>query len=202
MKATDDTYKLIKSLSQTEKRYFRVFATSSGSDKNYMKVFDALDSLKEYDSVLLKKKLKNKKLNISYEKNYLQSLILKSLQSYHATDSVENEIENNIQHIRILFKKGLHDASTKLIEKTKTLCKEHELFLEQVKLVTFERSLMLHDGRIFEEKHFTRIRNEITELLEMETNGVDYFYLQNQLFSKMHKTGYVKNKKEKNKFKR
>ncbi len=46
MKVTDDLFQLIKSLDQSEKRYFKVFATMhiKGSDNNkYVGLFDAID---------------------------------------------------------------------------------------------------------------------------------------------------------------
>ena len=57
MKKTDDLFQLIKSLSKSEKGYFKKFSylyTIEG-EKNYIKLFDAIEKQKEYDEKKLLK---------------------------------------------------------------------------------------------------------------------------------------------------
>ena len=53
-------FTLITALTQTEKRYFRVFASlhAKGNSNAYMKLFDAMISQREYDKEELRLKLK------------------------------------------------------------------------------------------------------------------------------------------------
>ena len=54
MKASGDLFTLIKSLTQTEKRYFKLFSSLQKGDKNYVKLFDAIDRQKTYKHMLYK----------------------------------------------------------------------------------------------------------------------------------------------------
>ena len=70
---TDDLFDLIKSMSRTEKRYFKLDAQKAGGNKSnsYLKLFDALKDLEEYDEPRIFKKLKGEPLlnRLSTEKN-------------------------------------------------------------------------------------------------------------------------------------
>ena len=61
MKVTDDLFQLIKSLEQTEKRYFKVFSTmhvKGGESNVYSRLFDAIDRQTVYDEEEIKKQFK------------------------------------------------------------------------------------------------------------------------------------------------
>ena len=80
-------YNLVKSLSGSEKRYFKIFVNSQGSkDNKYLQLFDAIDVQEEFDDELLKalvygeEPIQSRKY--SELKAYLYELILRSLQSY------------------------------------------------------------------------------------------------------------------------
>ena len=80
--------------------------------------------------------------NASAEKNYLYRLILKSLNSFHAQNSTKNKIYNSLVSIEILFKKGFM-IKAELIEKTKKLAKDNELFKRLVSLNEIEQEVLL-----------------------------------------------------------
>src|SRR5688500_17153020 len=97
MKVTDDLLQLIKSLDQTEKRYFKIFATMhvKGSDDNkYVKLFDAIDKQNEYNEEQIREQFKDEKflIQLHVAKNYLYNIILKSLRLYHSEKSKLNEL--------------------------------------------------------------------------------------------------------------
>ena len=59
MRASDNLHALIKSLTQTEKRFFKLSASIHKGERNYMKLFEAIDKQREYDEVALRKIFKN-----------------------------------------------------------------------------------------------------------------------------------------------
>ena len=64
MKVTDDLFQLIKSLDQSEKRYFKIFSTmhiKDSEENKYIMLFDAIDKQSEYDEDEIRKKFKNEK---------------------------------------------------------------------------------------------------------------------------------------------
>ena len=87
MKASLHLFDLIKSLTPSEKRHFKLFTARHviGEKNNYSKLFDAVEKLDQYDEDKLKKTLKDESLvrNLAYEKNYLYSMISDSLHVYH-----------------------------------------------------------------------------------------------------------------------
>jgi hypothetical protein len=194
-KGSDELFRLIKSLTPAEKRYFKTFAArhTIGVKNNYVDLFDEIDSMEQYDEKKLRGKSQTNQL--PREKNYLQKQVLKSLQLFYAEDSVQLEVENNIQQIRILQKKRLYDISSRLIEKTKVVCEKHELFLDHAKVLKLERMLMKDNGQIYQEKYFTPVNNATLKQLEFEKNHVDYFHLQNHFVSLLYSEGDAINKK-------
>jgi len=118
-----DLYRIIKSLSSQEKRYFKLFAKEEGDDLSYVRLFDAIDSLEFYDESkvmqILEKKGKIK--NLSRVKNYLQETIFKFLEQHYSDYSVAVELQRLIQRIEILFSKRLFGLASKTIQKAEQL---------------------------------------------------------------------------------
>jgi len=133
-------FDLIKSMTMSEKRYFKVRATNHvlGESNDYISLFDAIDSMKAYDE----DKLRSQKFvkNISAEKNYLYRLILKSLNQFHADASVKAKLYQLLQNIEVLYQKGLYDQAIKLVNKADKLAEQNELFAQHlsVKEIEFE----------------------------------------------------------------
>ena len=46
---------LIQSLSKSEKRYFKIFCFGQKVDKNYLKLFDAIDAQEVYDEAAIRR---------------------------------------------------------------------------------------------------------------------------------------------------
>ena len=81
-KSSSDLFDLIKSLKQSEKRYFKIFSERHviGEKNNYVMLFDAIDNMAEYDELaLIKSNPFLKESLLSDQKYHLYGLILKSL---------------------------------------------------------------------------------------------------------------------------
>ena len=87
MMITDDLFQLIKSLKQTEKRYFKIFASIhvKGEQNNYVKLFDAIDRQQEYDEKALLENLHGETFvkQFAVTKNYLYKLKLKTTKYWY-----------------------------------------------------------------------------------------------------------------------
>jgi hypothetical protein len=143
---TDATFELIRSLTQNEKRYFRVFSQSSGSDKNYLKVFDALDKMKTYDGKILKQKLSGSKLNVSYEKNYLHKQLLKSLRTFYSENNSAIEIQDLLKSIEIIYRKRLTSQCQKLVERGIAICGKFENWNNELEFIEWQYRIYGRDG--------------------------------------------------------
>lgn len=123
MKPSDNLFKLVKSLTKSEKANFRKFAERHiiRGENNYMKLFDEVLAQKVYDEKKIIEKLNDKKLTAQLHviKNYLFGTILKSLKESYKTNYIDHGLYEKIIFIDILSDKGLHKPALKLLEKTK-----------------------------------------------------------------------------------
>jgi hypothetical protein len=137
MSQKDDLYDLVRSLSPSEKRYFKLHAdkhSSSEYKRHYEKLFDALNNWPEqdYDEKEFKKRNRGKSFlkNLSAEKGYLYDLILKILRNYNSQNDPEIRLQEMIININLLINKGLKSQAYKLIEKAQKLADDTESFNE------------------------------------------------------------------------
>jgi len=139
-----ELFELIKSLGQTEKRYFRVFASMHGGDKNYLKLFDTIEKQKSYNEDDIKKQFEGEKFidQLTATKNYLYHLILKSLRNYHAEDSIEMRLKSLLMDIEILYTRGLFLQVEKLVAKGIRLALEYDQHVPLMEILFWKERLM------------------------------------------------------------
>lgn len=143
MKKKGNLFKLVKSMSQTEKRYFKLFCGLQKENSNHLRLFEALDSMEAHDDDLLKLRLSNESFlsHLAVTKNYLQGLILKSLRNYHEAASKDTEIANLILNTEILFDKELFDLCHINLLKAESLALKAENFSGLVSIYEWQRRL-------------------------------------------------------------
>lgn len=135
---TDNIYKLIQSMTASEKRYFK---RHYASEKNLTTdLFDFINSLDEYEEDSVKKHFINSKLakNLKVYKVQLMDLLLKSLTSYHNKKSIRSKIRMGLEEVEILMSKQLHSMALSRLKKIKELCLKHEEFEYIFAIVYFE----------------------------------------------------------------
>lgn len=136
---SQDLFHLIKSLSKTEKRYFKKFAELHGKeDNNYLLLFDAIVEQKEFNEQVLKTQFQGQAFlrQLPVAKNYLYSKILDAMESFHRDSSIHSSVRRNIFHAELLQKKGLYDQSMKLLHKAKRDATEFDLFHALIEIYT------------------------------------------------------------------
>ncbi len=110
--ASDHLFRLIKSLSRTEKRYFKLFAArhTIGEKNDNLILFEAIDAQSEYDEVKLMKLFKQHTFQTrpAIAKARLYETVLRSLDAFHADSSADVEIRKLLHFAEILFKKSLY----------------------------------------------------------------------------------------------
>lgn len=130
MKASDELFRLIRTLTPSEKRYFKTNAKRENATSNYLQLFEAIDAQKEYDEDKLKKKHAKKKFvkYLSAEKNYLHEQIMKQMRAFHVDRTIDNKINDLLQDEAFYRAKGLNELRRKTIEKARSLAEEYERF--------------------------------------------------------------------------
>lgn len=172
-KETDELFEVIQSLSSAERRYFKVYfeRNAYGEATKYIRVYDALASMNEFDKTKLQEKLKGEKTVEYYSKTkaYLLDAIFTAMRSYRAGNATREDIYSTIQTIHFLLDKNLDDYALRLIHKTKALCYDIELLSVLIELIYLEESLLQQqiapEQNSFDEvAHVMTLYNELLHL--------------------------------------
>ena len=164
-------FNLVKSLSGSEKRYFKIFVNSQGSrDNKYLQLFDAIDGQEEFDDEVLKEVVYGEEpiqsRKYSELKAYLYELILKSLQSYDEKSSVGHRLKNMMQGVRALFRRSLFDDCKDHLVKARKLAYRYEQFNTVLEALDWEKKIAYAETDIdFLDKELARIAAEENKVL-------------------------------------
>ena len=179
-KESDYLYTLIKSLSRTEKAYFKKYAKRHviGNQNKYVELFDAVDGNAEnYNEKIIIEKFQNERFvkNFPVMKNYLYKMILKSLGSYYSDSNNENEVKNEVTYIEILYKKGLFFNSKKILMKSLKTAYRTDNFPLLLELLRWKKNLII--GGVFEENQYINLEEackEEQDIIKKIKNLSDY----------------------------
>lgn len=134
---------LIKSLSKSEKKYFRQYSERHviGEKNNYLVLFDAIQRQEDYDEAALKSLLSNTSFvdYLPVAKTYLYEQILESLHLYHQTNSIREKIKKQIHYCEILFQKGLAEQAKIAFKKAEKWVEAFQLWEYQPLLIQMQR---------------------------------------------------------------
>lgn len=186
MKASDDLFQLVKSLSMSEKRFFKLMSSLQVGDKGYMRLFDEMVKQKEYDENAIVSKFKHEKFINQFwvVKNYLYNAILKSLEGNNA--NIDFNLSSLVNQSDILFKKNLYDQCRKLIKKTKELSRKYEKPLYFLAATEMEVKLMRKESFVgITESKIDLLYKEIMESIKKYQGVIDYSFLSLQILHKM-----------------
>ncbi len=196
----DNLFVLIKSLSKSEKRQFKLYVGRLGvnEDSKFLQLFNVLDKLNNYDEATILKKGIVKKQQLSNLKAHLYKQILISLRLNPSHQNVRIQIREQLDFATILYHKGLYKQSLKILDKAKSLAVANE-----EKNVAYE---IIELEKVIESQYITRsISNRADELTiqakDVSRQNVLASKLSNlslQLYGLFLKTGYVKNDEEYN----
>ena len=148
-KSTDDLFLLIKSLTKSEKGYFRKYSNKYSSKQNaYLKIFDAIEkqtrNQDEYNEEAIKKYFikENFSKQFSVAKDYLYKLILKSLTQSYSGNPVKSNLLDMMNSIEVLYNRCFFEQTSKLIKKSKSLAYDTENFLILYELLQWEKNIL------------------------------------------------------------
>ncbi len=200
MKPSTELFDLIMSLTKSEKRFFKLTSSLQSGDKNYLKIFDAIDKQKEYDEEGIKKQF-NKEIFVKHlpsEKNHLYKLILKSLRAYHSDNSISSLLKQEIKNIEILYKKALFKECNKFLIRAKKLASEHEKFYYWFELISWEKQLLeeAYEAGEFGKDLNALIKEEL-DVIEKLRNLAEYHILYSRVNYVFRSGGYARNESQK-----
>lgn len=201
MIASDELHRLIKSLSQSEKRFFKIYSSRHiiGDANDYVLLFDAIASQKTYNEQQLKEKFKNRSFikRFAAVKNYLYQLIIKSMRSFHTTSTIDIELKEMLIDINFLYQKGLYKQCEKLYRKAEKLATETDKKTRLLEILEWKAKLMqirneesvmknFHKS-VFEEE--SRILESIRQSLQLKSEVLE-------VFSIIRKKGFARSEED------
>lgn len=182
MKPQNDLFLLIKSLTKNEKRYFKMFSSTQGENKAYLKLFNEIQKQLEYNEAVIKEKFQGEQFTnqLSVAKSYLYKLIMKSLIMYHSGDLIDARISGMILRAKILFKKALIPQYFKTLKKAKELALKYERFGYLMEIYDMMRLIVKKEKMLKEEDK--KIYEEADDAIAKLKNLFDYSSLLNKTF--------------------
>jgi len=201
MRPSEELFKLIHSLTRSEKRFFKISSTQLSGEKNYVKLFDFIDSQQKYDEQAIKVAFKNEAIvrNLPSEKNYLYRQILKSLRAYHTNNSVNSIIQKIIKNIEILYAKALYKECGKYIEKVKKIAVNNEKFHYLDEIVLWEYRLLEESlDRLELKKDVNQLIDELQNINSKRDNLHEFSCIYSQINHLFRIDGFVRSPQENN----
>ena len=124
----DNLFVLIKSLTKSEKRQFKLYVGRMGSneDSKFLSLFNVMDKMLRYQEKIILEKGIVTKQQLSNLKAHLYKQILISLRMNPVHKNIRILIREQLDFATILYQKGLYKQSLKLLEKAKLLALKHE----------------------------------------------------------------------------
>ncbi len=193
---TDDLIQLISSLSRAEKRHFRLFVkrNQNSDDILFLQLFDFLDKKKEYDEVLILKKLPGiKKRQLSNLKAHLYKQLLVSLRLLNANSVNDIQIREMIDFAQVLYDKGLYRQALESLSRAKARAGNGGYHALQLEILEFEKHI---EGQYITrsiEGRADQLTNESNHLVKLIDHSSQFSNLSLQLYGLYLKRGYVRN---------
>lgn len=194
----DSLFILIKSLSRSEKRQFKLYVNRLGvnADAKFLALFNLLDKMQEYkEGAILKSKIV-KKQQLSNLKAHLYRQILVSLRLNPVHQNIRIQIREQLDFATILYHKGLYKQSLKILDKAKSFAIAYEEKNIAYEITELEKTI--------ESQYITRDISERADELTVQAKELSrqnviaskFSNLSFQLYGIILKSGYVKSDAE------
>lgn len=205
-KASSHLFELIKSLSKSEKRYFKVLSNKHviGEENKYMLLFDFIDQMEVYDESLIIDHFKGEAFlnKFSITKSRLYDHILKSLEQFHSSHSVDAQIYNLLNCVEILQKKTLYAQAKKLLRSAEKMASKNHRY-------AILMDISLRKKKLMESQNYADVKqSELIEILHSDDEKLsklkNYLQLWNtksELFFQINKKNRTRNREEISAFK-
>ncbi|MFL5774076.1 MAG: hypothetical protein ACJ75F_13020, partial [Flavisolibacter sp.] len=196
---SDILFQLIQSLEKAEKRHFKLYIKRSSSNENLkiIQLFDVIDKMKDYDEKIILKRIPQiQKSQLSNLKAHLYKQILGSLRLLKSADSIDLQLNEQFDYAHILYKKGLHLHSLRILDRAKETARTHQKFNFLAQAIGLEKRI--------ESLHITRSMQDRAEELSLEAIQVSKHIdsvarlsnLSLKLYSWYIKNGHARNEED------
>ncbi|MCW5900004.1 MAG: hypothetical protein KIT10_12115 [Flavobacteriales bacterium] len=143
-KAHDHVHRLVRSMTSTEKRYFKVHTGRHGQGTGQHELFDAIAAMEVYDEAALLERFRDQAFShhFAITKRRLYASILRCLEAYHADGSVDARLHGMLRQVDLLHERALYEDAAKLLQGTRRLARQHDRRAILLALQDRERKLL------------------------------------------------------------
>jgi|SRR5690554_43701 len=199
--ASPALFELIKSLTKSEKRYFKIYASrhTIGEVNNGIKIFDFIDQQNEFDEAAVHTHFKGEAFlnQFPITKNRLYEQIISALDAFHANNDIDAQLYKMLHSIKILYSKGLYDHANRELLKTKRLAKKHGKIAILLQISNEEKRII--ETRGYQNTNFEDLKKHIEESTQL-TKQQDFYnqlwHVKSQLFILLNQSGQARSEQE------
>lgn len=197
-------FELIHSLTKSEKRSFKLFAKRSGStsDSKFIRLFDVMEKMSHYDESAIKKRLTGMRSGqFANLKSHLYGQILASLRHSNLKHDIDIELREQLDYIRLLYKKGLYHQSLRLLSRAKNTTGNYRKDLFQLSLLDYEKQIRSQQVFDLEENYVSELDVQTDQAMLRFSNVQKFFTLAIKMKARFIEKGMVKSERELNNLK-
>lgn len=173
-------FRLIHSLTPSEKRYFTISAAAQHDSTAFLKVFKCINGHQTNDAVQLKHSLRDEPFlkHVAVIKVQLYHFLLKVLRNYHESRSVDFRLKEMMMDAAILNEKALYHESRATLHRARKLAKQYEDWKVLLEILHKEYTLaplIAEPGKIGKELH--RINADEKKFIRQLNNYGELAYI-------------------------
>ncbi len=181
MGTNSEVFNIIKAMSMNEKRAFKIFCKKHtiGGQNKYILLFDTIDNSSSFNEKMIKETLGDNGYSSKYfssDKNYLNRIILKSLNEFHSEKTCDLKIKQNLISIEILFYKGLYNECLSLINKTKRIKLVSESQYLILEIIKWEKKCLGYSKGLLEAIKTNNLFDDYFDNIRSEKIITDFYY--------------------------
>lgn len=192
MKSPTDLFDLITSMTKSEKRYFKLYASKHVKGRgNCVRLFDAIDGQERYDEADIRKRFRKDRFvrQLPVQKNYLYDLILRSLRAFHASRTVEMRMKEMLHDVEVLDAKGLYEQCQDLLARCRQLGARDESYDLLLATLSWEIRLAYSQSDV---ERLRELAEERDRVLLVQQNLADYFRISLSLLELERANGWLR----------
>jgi hypothetical protein len=192
--SSDPLFELVKSLTRSEKRYFRLLSQQQNDSKaKYIMLFDYLDTKDSFSTRDLNRITFIKTSQISNMKAHLMQKILQALRQFESAKDSEIHIREMIDYVQILYNRGLFRQAFDILGKAnKKVAKTGNLEIK-LELLKWEKNLLNQSVG----SHYSQAVQRVILEVEDANSKINLINQFTNLAVKLNaiyvKTGYIRN---------
>jgi hypothetical protein len=203
-KVSEALHELIKYLTKSEKRYFKLFSARHvvGTENNYVILFDYIELQVEYDEDAIFKHFKGQAFlnKFSITKKRLYDQIINSLDSFHASASIDAQVYKLLHSADILYNKSLYDQSRRQLRSAEKLALKYEIY-NLLSEINLKYKRLAENNGVVDHEEVERILQ--TDRLAHSQNWTynTFWNIKSKLFALLHSKGISRTQEDLNEFK-